>query len=252
MLGKDARVLVFSAHPADFVSRSGGTLAQYIENGGAAKGVVVTYGERGESTPLWRENPQIGTERVKKIRHEEIIKAASIIGVEVEFLDYTDYPLVIDKERTMNLATIMRDFIPDIVITHWYKDPTNPDHEVLSVAVKNACQFAYMPGIVSDKPPLPHRPRIFFFEPSVPFTPITEFQPDVFIDITDTINKKIEALNVIKAQPHLSTTYATIAERRGSEAKMTCGLISCKYAEAYRRFFPWGDKYFAENVGPAY
>ena len=45
-LGNAPRVLVFSAHAADFCSRAGGTLAKYARRGSAVRVVDLTFGER--------------------------------------------------------------------------------------------------------------------------------------------------------------------------------------------------------------
>ena len=46
------RVLVFSAHAADFCSRAGGTIARLVEAGAAVQVCDMTYGERCESPAL--------------------------------------------------------------------------------------------------------------------------------------------------------------------------------------------------------
>jgi 4-oxalomesaconate hydratase len=48
------RMLVVSAHAADFVWRAGGAIAAVTAAGGAAHVVALSYGERGESGELWR------------------------------------------------------------------------------------------------------------------------------------------------------------------------------------------------------
>jgi hypothetical protein len=52
------RLLVISAHSADFVWRAAGAIATVVENGGTAHVVALSYGERGESGELWKEEGQ--------------------------------------------------------------------------------------------------------------------------------------------------------------------------------------------------
>ena len=70
------KLLVVGAHSADFVWRSAGTVAKFVEQGGVARVLALSYGERGESGELWKENPNRTEEDVKKIRHEQALKAA--------------------------------------------------------------------------------------------------------------------------------------------------------------------------------
>ena len=51
---KDKKVLVVSAHAADYVWRSGGTIAKYIKHGAEVHVVVLSFGIRGESAAQWR------------------------------------------------------------------------------------------------------------------------------------------------------------------------------------------------------
>jgi 4-oxalomesaconate hydratase len=42
------RILVFSAHAADFCSRSGGTIARHVGLGAVVRVVALSFGERSE------------------------------------------------------------------------------------------------------------------------------------------------------------------------------------------------------------
>ena len=89
------RLLVVSAHSADFVWRAAGAIATFVANGGTAHVVALSYGERGESGELWKEPGQT-EERVKEIRHGEAETAAAALGADFRCLDLGDYPLVMD------------------------------------------------------------------------------------------------------------------------------------------------------------
>ena len=75
------RMLVIGAHSADFVWRAGGAIAVTTSNGGVARVVALSYGERGESGELWKEEGQT-IERVKEIRHGEAERAAQHLGAD--------------------------------------------------------------------------------------------------------------------------------------------------------------------------
>jgi 4-oxalomesaconate hydratase len=59
--------MAVGAHAADFVWRAGGALALAGESGGTARVIALSYGEKGESGELWKEEGQT-IENVKKVR----------------------------------------------------------------------------------------------------------------------------------------------------------------------------------------
>ena len=61
------RLLVFSAHTADFCSRAGGTIALHAIAGAAVKVVTLTYGERSESGGLYAGGPRPELDAVKAV-----------------------------------------------------------------------------------------------------------------------------------------------------------------------------------------
>src|SRR5689334_17567651 len=97
------RMLVIGAHAADFVWRAGGAVAVCTAAGGTARVVALSYGERGESGELWKEEGQT-IERVKEIRHGEADRAAKALGAEFRCLDLGDYPLQIDYDALMRIT----------------------------------------------------------------------------------------------------------------------------------------------------
>src|SRR5262245_19943495 len=100
------RMLVIGAHSADFVWRAAGAIAVTTANGGSARVVALSYGERGESGELWKEPGQT-VERVKQIRHAEATKAAQLLGATFESFDLGDYPLRIDEAAIERLVSLI-------------------------------------------------------------------------------------------------------------------------------------------------
>ena len=91
------------AHSADFVWRAGGAIAVATSGGGTAQVLALTYGERGESGELWKEQGKT-VERVKEIRRGEAERAAARLGASFESLDLGDYPLEIDSDGLIAIA----------------------------------------------------------------------------------------------------------------------------------------------------
>jgi LmbE family N-acetylglucosaminyl deacetylase len=51
-------------------------------------------------------------------------------------LDLGDYPLVVDRDRLTAIAAKIREFTPDVVLTHTDRDPFSPDHAEAFIAVE--------------------------------------------------------------------------------------------------------------------
>jgi 4-oxalomesaconate hydratase len=228
------RVQVIGAHSADFVWRSGGAVAKAVENGGTAEVIALSYGERGESGELWKQDGQT-VENVKRIRHGEAEAAAGALGASFRCLDLGDYPLQIDADALNEIADAIRAFAPDVLITHTDRDPFNPDHPVASVAVDRARGLAAGAGVESGFATV-SPPALFLFEPHQP--ELCNFTPTTFVDITSVIERKKAAMAEMKAQQYLQTYYAQRAEQRGNHARRASGDKSVEYAEAFQRVIP--------------
>jgi 4-oxalomesaconate hydratase len=232
------RMLVIGAHSADFVWRSGGVVAVTAANGGTAKVIALSYGERGESGELWKDqdpaHPQT-VENVKKIRHGEAERAAAALGAEFECLDLGDYPLEIDKDALMLIADKIREFAPDVLITHTDTDPFNPDHPVAFAAVSRARGLAAGGGVPSAFA-IVTPPALYLFEPHQP--ELCNFTPTTFVDITSVIDNKVAAMSEMKAQKYLQTYYRERADHRGNHARRSSARSEIKQAEAFQRMTP--------------
>jgi 4-oxalomesaconate hydratase len=228
------RMLVIGAHSADFVWRSGGAVAVNTANGGAAKVIALSYGERGESGELWKEDGQT-VENVKKVRHGEAERAAAALDAEFECLDLGDYPLEIDTDALNLIADKIREFAPDVLITHTDTDPFNPDHPVAFAAVSRARSLAAGAGVASAFGTVTP-PALFLFEPHQP--ELCNFTPTTFVDITAVIDQKVAAMSEMKAQRYLQTYYRERADHRGNHARRASGNADIRQAEAFARMIP--------------
>jgi 4-oxalomesaconate hydratase len=228
------RVLVIGAHSADFVWRAGGAVAVATRNGGTAQVIALSYGERGESGELWKEPGQT-IERVKQVRHAEAEKAATALGAEFKALDFGDYPLEIGSERFTQVVDAIREFAPDVLITHTDTDPFNPDHPVAYEVVARARSTAAGAGVASAFDSITP-PAFFLFEPHQP--ELCNFMPTTFVDITPVIDAKREAMKAMEAQKYLQTYYDQRAEQRAHHARRASGNQDVRYAEAFQRVLP--------------
>jgi len=228
------KLMVIGAHSADFVWRSGGAVAVTTTNGGTASVIALSYGERGESGELWKQEGQT-IENVKKIRHGEAERAAAALGATFECLDMGDYPLNIDADGLNLISDKIREFGPDVLITHTDTDPFNPDHPIAYAAVNRARGLAAGAGVASAfgtiKPPV-----FYLFEPHQP--ELCNFTPNTFVDITAVMDSKLKAMEEMKAQKYLQTYYAQRADQRGNHARRSSGNQDIRQAEAFQRAIP--------------
>jgi 4-oxalomesaconate hydratase len=226
--------MVIGAHSADFVWRSGGAIAVTTANGGTANVVALSYGERGESGELWKEDGQT-VERVKEIRHGEASRAAAALGAQFSCLDLGDYPLEIDGAALRLISDRIREFAPDVLITHTDTDPFNPDHPVAHRAVDRARGLAAGAGVQSAFETI-RPPALFLFEPHQP--ELCNFTPTTFVDITAVMDRKLAAMAEMKAQQYLQSYYAQRADQRGNHARRSSGDSAIRQAEAFQRVTP--------------
>jgi len=216
-------MMVIGAHSADFVWRAGGAIAVTTSDGGAASVIALSYGERGESGELWKQEGQT------------IERAAAALGAEFDCLDLGDYPLEIDGDALRTISDRIREFAPDVLITHTDTDPFNPDHPIASVAVARARSLAAGAGVQSAFATV-NPPELFLFEPHQP--ELCNFTPTTFVDITPVIDKKLAAMGEMKAQNYLVTYYEQRADHRGNHARRSSGNAEIRQAEAFQRVTP--------------
>ena len=228
------RIQVIGAHSADFVWRAGGAIAKAVDAGGTAEVVALSYGERGESGELWKEEGQT-IENVKRVRHAEAEAAAEALGAPFRCLDLGDYPLQIDADALAEIADVIRAFAPHVLVTHTDTDPFNPDHPVAHAAVDRARGLAAGAGVSSAFATI-RPPALFLFEPHQP--ELCHFTPTVHVDITTVWEAKLAAMAEMKAQQYLQTYYAQRGEQRGNHARRASGRSEVRYGESFMRVLP--------------
>lgn len=229
-----AGLLVVSAHSADFVWRAAGAIATATAGGGTATVVSLSFGERGESGELWKQEGQT-LANVKAIRRAEAESAAAILGAEIVFLDRGDYPLELDAAAIGELTDLLRDVGPDVVLGHARQDPFNPDHGVASDATIRARQLASGAGVASEfRTIVP--PALLLFEPHQP--ELCGFVPTTFLDISPVWEQKLAAMEAMGAQEYLRQYYTERAGHRANHARRISGRSDIRFAEAFQREVP--------------
>ena len=226
------RVLVFSAHAADFCSRAGGTIARFVDEGAVVHVRDLSYGERCEAPALWALDPLPPLEEIKAIRKAEIEAAAGVLGATIDCFDFGDCPLLLGPERRLQIMDAMRAFRPDLVLCHWIADILHPDHVETAQAVLWARCYCDVPGVETEHPPS-KVPEYVCYEAQLAPSPVTKFFPEFYVNIDTTIERKVEAMKKLASQPSLPEQYTILAQYRGLEAQITAGMKDCKHAEGF-------------------
>jgi 4-oxalomesaconate hydratase len=174
-------------------------------------------------------------ERAKEIRRAESERAAALLGAEVRFFDAGDYPLRATDALVEALVQEYRTSAPDIVLTHAYDDPYNPDHPAANQISLQTRVYAQAEGYPLPGPAL-GAPPVFMFEPHQPEQ--CGFKPEVLLDVTPVWDRKRQAMESMAAQRHLVEYYSDLSRRRGTQAVRNSGRKAITHAEAYQRVFP--------------
>lgn len=192
------RVLVIQAHPDDVEFSSAGTVAKWANEGADITYCSITSGDKGS------DDPEMTGERLAAMREIEQQAACDILGVRgLRFLRYKDATLVADLDLRLALTRVMRQVKPDVLLCmdpsmRWFGQEyiNHPDH----IAAGEASLGAVFPS-VRDRmtfPELlaeglePHKvSEVYLFATR---------SPDMWVDITDTMEIKLRALNAHASQ----------------------------------------------------
>ena len=231
--------LVISAHSADFVWRCGGAIALHQAQGYEVTVVCLSYGERGESAKLWKQDGMT-LDKVKTERRIEAEQAAKALDVhDIQFFDLGDYPLELSRDDKFRLVDVIRAVQPDFMLSHSEKDPYNTDH---SYATKVALECRMIAQAWGHNPgeKVLGAPQLYLFEPHQ--TERMDWKPDTFLDITPVWDKKRAAIECMQGQEHLWDFYTRVAQQRANHFKRNSGGQSggrdCQYAEGFQSLFP--------------
>ena len=180
--------MVIVAHPDDAEFTVAGTVGAWVEAGCRIIYVICTDGNAGSH------EPGMTREKLAEIRRKEQRAACATLGVsEVVFLGYDDGQLVPSLELRRDLVRVIREHKPEAVITG---DPTHlfsgngyvnhPDHRAAGQAALDAVAPACAMPLLWPEVGAPHRVKEVFVR--------SYEEANVWVDISDTVDLKIEAL----------------------------------------------------------
>jgi LmbE family N-acetylglucosaminyl deacetylase len=176
--GHKLKILAIGAHGDDIELACGGTLAKAIEQNHEVEMVLVTGNDS-------RDHNDVAI-RVNGVAEQEAKAAAKVLGVfKLHILGYQDTCVPYSAELVSNLDEIISEFKPDIIFTHFvfdtHQDHIRTAHSTISAARRQNTIFLYEPINPSGQGYVP-------------------FRPQVYVDITQTIDKKVNALKAHQSQ----------------------------------------------------
>ena len=193
-------ILAIGAHPDDIEYGCAGTLVKYADRGHRLHLLILTGGEEGGS----------GRERQR-----EQSASAEIIGTQQVFWGgYRDTQLPLNKELIDKIEEVLVEVKPDLILVN-HGDDTHQDHRILTQATMSATRYVR---------------NVLFFE--VPTT--QNFNPQVFVDISDTLERKFKVLEAHNSQV-MKTNIENMSIVELAKANATFRGIQgrVKFAEAF-------------------
>src|SRR6266705_5419067 len=230
---KFARVLGVFAHPDDPEFGAGGSMAKLAKDGANVTYVIVTDGSQGGGGPNQRDSELVS------IRKREQRAAAKVLGVKkVEFLGYKDGHLAPDLKLRHDIVRMIRKYKPELVITHIPgrvldapMGGSHPDH----LAVGEATMAAVYPDSRN-----PRAFRSLLKEGLKPHVVKEVWIPywtagDYLVDITPTLDLKIEALKKHKSQVDQPGRERDIEKWMRKRHRQVGKKGGFRYAESFKR-----------------
>ena len=227
MFDRPERAMLVIPHPDDAEGGVGGTVAKWVAEGTEVVFVLCTNGDKGTS------DPEMTTEKLGAIREKEQAAAAECLGVkEVIYLRYGDGELDDTAKFRGELVRAIRKHRPDVVFCtdpfrqtfYLHRDHRISGQVTLDAVFPYARDFLHYNEHIQEGLETHKVGDILMWG--------TE-HPDTFIDITDTIDNKINALKkhvsqVAGSGRDVDRFVKVNAQNQGQMANMP-------YAEGFKR-----------------
>jgi len=225
------KVLAIGAHPDDIEILCAGTIAKFAKLGHEVFICHVCNGNKGSNI--------YSSEELVKMRRNEAISSAEIIGAVSISSEIADGEVVLDLNSRVKILDVLRQADPDIVITH-SPDDYHSDHINVSRLVFEATYLANLVLWKTNFPPTSKLPYLYYMDTLAG----VNFTPDEYVDITETIDIKIEMMMKMQSQLgwlkemhncDAAEFIKTVARFRGFQAGVG-------YAEAFKqqKMYPQG------------
>lgn len=206
-------ILAISPHPDDVELCCGGLIGKMNGKGYRIGVVDLTRGE-------------LGTEGTAEIRMQEAAKAADILGVQTrENMDFGDCKLSSSFDNAKRLTDVIRQYRPLILIAP-YGDEHHPDHAVSRELVDKAVFLAKLTKMQTGHKA--HRVKMVIY-----YMLHKPFDPSFVVDVTETYEKKLEAVKAYKSQMKLMLGSEGLIESIKLRDQLYGSKIGAKHAEPF-------------------
>ena len=226
MINQHLQVLAFGAHADDVEIGMAGTIAKFTSEGTRVGICDLTDADLSSN----------GNVELRKL---EAAKAAEVLKVSWRTsLGFPDRGLFLKEEYIREIARVIRKNKPQIVFVPYFED-RHPDHGNCASLVEEAVFSAGIRKYVTEGNEPAHRvERVYFYM-------INGFhKPDFVIDISQYIDKKLQALREYKSQfQQTEETYNTplvngYIETVEARERMFGKLVGVTYAEGFKTKVP--------------
>lgn len=225
------RILAIGAHPDDIEIACSGTLAKCVKRGDTVIVCHLSSGNLGHVI--------IPPEELKVIRANEAKNAGKLAGIEVIHGGFDDLEIYDNNQLARDkVVDVIRYANPDLIITH-NPDDYMPDHTATSRLVFDASFTATLPNYVTvtdnkDKVKQPAKLVPIFYMDTLAGV---EFNPTIYVDISEFIDLKIQMLNchesqVVWMRDHDGIDFADMVKTCSRYRGYQCGV---DYAEGFRQ-----------------
>lgn len=195
------KILMIGAHQDDNEFRCGGLAHKYVKMGYDVRFLSLCNGCGGHHI--------LSPEETVKTRAAESARVAELLGVTYDVWDIDDCSIVPDLETRRRLIRYIRNYSPDLIITHRPND-YHADHRAAGLLMQDASYMLIVPHECPDTPAMRRMPVIMYNEDGFDNPP---FRPDLVLDMDDEIETKLRIadLNVCQVYEWLPYTHGETA-----------------------------------------
>ena len=219
------RILAVGTHPDDIEIACSGTLAKCVKRGDT---VIVCHASTGNLGHV-----EIPPKQLTEIRANEAKRAGAMAGYEVICAGFDDLEIYDNNKKARDMMVdIIKYANPDLIITH---DPDDymPDHTATSRLVFDASFTATLPNYKTKQPNPAKLVPIYYMDTLAG----VNFNPTMYVDITNEIDLKLDMLNCHESQivwmrDHDHIDFPDMVRTCSRYRGYQCGV---DYAEGFRQ-----------------